>query len=83
MKEMALQGVTIELHWYSNGMAFHLEMVSFFNSLSCLHKSLHSAEAFLQVRSMHVGAHLYALLLKVFPPGESPPRAFGCALAWF
>lgn len=64
MKEMALQGVTIELHWYSNGTAFHLEIVSFLNSLSWLHKSLRSAEAFLQVRSMHVGAHLCALPLK-------------------
>lgn len=76
MKEMALQGVTIELHWYSNGTAFHLEIASFLNFLSCLYKSLCSLEAFLQVRSVHVGAHLCTLPLKGISTWGKPSPHF-------
>lgn len=54
----------MEAHWSSNGMPFHLEIVSFFLRaaagfsfflfLFCVCKASHSAEAFLQVRRMCV-----------------------------
>lgn len=56
-------------------MAFHLEIVSFLNALSRLHKSPRSAEAFLRVRSARPGARLHAIALKGISPGDSPPRA--------